>query len=450
MFKIILIFAALSLGLYSCADESDEENCDFDEYYSYSEERCVGYHETSSKKESERSSSSVYSYDFGSQQKASESPAAYPSPAPASPLVQPETPCTGLCNPPKIARYSFKAKADLTPPYCSLSQLKVFDAGQGLVAVYLADCLEGSQLYLRLLAYDGAALGPELVLSGPCHAYFKGVSAFSADMSGEKLFVAYSCSSSETHTLISDPRGEFMIRGKITYSYSYQPALRVAWNSSSESFGLFLDGKLYRFSEDGVQNGGGTAVALSSSADIHQFTVLEGAWYIGSSKTTSSSSYWSYSKSEPTVSSYFSRVSSGGLPLVDSYQVEAVRPMLVSSSRVLAVLKNRLKIAAFNPRTCAMGPLQDMESGGSFSHDEILSPVALAEGYGAALTRSSGALTLLVFQTELSGGLLSRIAVADGLFFSGTELKVIKNRIYVAYVRESKGYLTFAQEEISR
>ena len=343
--------------------------------------------------------------------------------------------CLDKCDTPEGLQFSFSTALPITPNECNVRKMKALDNSLGLTIVYLADCGEGNQLYMKVVSYDGTYQGSSQKISADCLAAYTVVADFDADLSTIGPLVAYRCSADSLKIAAYDQSGALTGKTTLSRDFTYHPDLYVVWNATAGAFGLITYGSLLRFDPRGRPLGGSTGIANNNSNTIDYVMVQGGSWIL---MTKSYSSY------------YCSKVSPLGLPQCNEHYATSQRNGRPLGHLSLSSYDSTFYLSSFDASTCTMSDSRVLGDTNESSIAAVYNVTALQDNINAVLFRSpSNTLLIGIYGGSPPGSLISVVAVADlSSTFASPKLQVIRNHLLVSYVNSGRGYVIASDQKV--
>jgi hypothetical protein len=400
---------AILLTVVGCGDSGDssDTDCVFGEYYSYSESRCVKSY----------TYPTTYTWDENSADKYK---SAESSSEPIQTLEHQTLEHQTVVASPKAVSFS------IANPECRLKKLSFFDSGAGFTAVYTADCLEGEQLYLREISYDGTVAKPQRLISTECYDYYSEVTTFKAVASQVAVLLAYQCSKSGGVLMAIDFTGQTLQKSSVSLGSS-DPLLM--WHDGLSVFSLLTGNTLRTYSPSGRFTG--RTIDLTSLGTVRGMIQSEGGWMIHSSGSVYSTCYYNCGSSKILMT----KMNHDGSMPNKLVEVPYFPNAMMSASRAVAVADSQLKIASYNSKTLALAPLQKLGDQSIYrSNLRFFSFHKASDQLGVSLIGSYDGIFLEMFTDALSSALVSSKIVLDGGYVGTPSFQVVGNQFYVGYI----------------
>ena len=333
--------------------------------------------------------------------------------------------------------YNFVNSFNVTPTGCSgVGKVQVFDNGSDLMIFFLATCSSRPHVYAYRASYAGVASTSPAMMTSDCNTGTTGITDFAADKGPDTYLLAYVCgvSSSSYVTKVMTVSKSVVAGLSATYETSTQAyPYQLAWNSSSNTFGLAGAGAFQRFNQSGGAAGG--PVTLSDTAYPNVFQVVDGQWLMTD-----------YNNKLTTISS------SGAVGCnVDAGFTSST--LLFSGSDQVVEIWSDGSIAAQHivPTTClptgAVSTTARLTNQGTAY--KIRGGLLLSSSIGSTLFSNGKAVILATYSRSDPFTLYAENSVVGfSTNLSRAEYKTIQNKIYVTCAKDGVGYVTYSTESV--
>lgn len=334
--------------------------------------------------------------------------------------------------------YNFVNSFSVTPSGCSkVGKVQVFENGTELMIFVLATCSDRAHVYAYKASYAGVASSTPIMLTSDCNSGTTGINDFTVDKGPNNYLLAYVCkiSSSSFVTKVATVSTTVNIGTSTTYeTLSTAKGYRLAWNSSSNTFGLAKSGVFQRFNESGSTAGGPVTL---NSVYPKQFDVVDGQWLIVD--------YYYYATTiSPSGTLGCDKVNTlakfgGGLMAFHGTQ------------KIILMKDGYLASQDIVPSTCiTIGDRSDYVKLTNIGNSlDIRSNSLLNSTIGALLFTNGKGLILATYPRLGTYKIHAENSVAGYTeTMNSAEVKVIQSKLYVAYDKDGAGYVSYSNETV--
>ncbi len=346
---------------------------------------------------------------------------------------------TGNCNPPEGTSFDFSNTFSVTPAGCTQAKrVRVFDTGSDLMVFINVLCSDRHQVYSIGLNYDGVQTRAPALLTSDCNTGTDGVTDFEVDQGTNGYLLLYVCktaSSSYRAKVVpvgsNGSAGTSVLYETLTSGDEYY---HVSWNSTGSTYGVIRPSQFQRFNESGSTVGGAITVGSSDEAELPVFGDKWFAVYrydgnTGCSKVASNGVLQCNNVSLGSSYSYYYRL------LNDSTAIKADSNY------------NRIYRLSFNSSTCAISDESALASLTNVNISKVFNAISINSSIGALLySTNKNQLIMVTFPKSGSFVTYSESGVASFATLNSARMKIIHNKIYVAFDKDGVGYVTYSAE----
>jgi hypothetical protein len=227
----------------------------------------------------------------------------------------------------------------------------------------------------------------------------------------------------------------------------------LAWNLTAGVYGYLGAESFQRYNENGLSIGG--PISEDTTKTGHQMFVNDNSWYVIGSRGSVADVFYNTC----------SLINSGGVLQVDSTQIakrvsqgELIGDAFwapIASNKLFSVLRASdgagtysfiVGTYNFDGSTCAVSG--EAKNGLGKRTEKIYSFFNLDSATSALLYSSAGALIIGSFNIGGIPALNSESSVARYTSLLGATAKILKGKIYVGYVNDGGGYISYSTETV--
>jgi hypothetical protein len=345
---------------------------------------------------------------------------------PASPAT-----CLSECEVPEYAQFKIGAPIEVGPESCSVKNLSIFQAENGIGVLTVADCGQFTNLYHQTVSLDGTDRSEMKLVSDNCESklYDTKEVASAADDTG--VMVVYSCDkgrhSVDVYARYLNHNGT-MSQPKLIDSNA--ETFRVAYNAATSEFGIGRSGKFFRFNREMTQLGGTALIGTKNNYKVRNISALGGDFVIMKDQD------WS-------TKSYCSVVSSGGIPLCDDVEIPSGYFRQVAPKRMMSVASNGdVSLLATMDTQCQTGNPRLIGTTSMRGTMSLGEGISFGGKYGAILIKSGkNDLSIAVASVVSDYSYGATIPAASSTDITSETLINFADQPVVGYVAQEKAFL---------
>jgi hypothetical protein len=349
------------------------------------------------------------------------------------------------------ATYNFVNSLNATPQGCSeVGKVQVFDNSTGLMVFVSAKCSDRTHVYALKTNFGGVANSSPVMMSTDCNTGSTGITSFAAEKGDSGYLLAYTCKTTSTSyvtkvaAITIDAVASMPITIETTSSdYNYQ----MAWNESARTYGLARMGRFQRINSAGATVGG--PLSLSATYDVDQFVVDSGTWLIAQQSGNHNDR------------SRFSTVSSSGVLGCNQvqprgYNYRGTFEIFSGLSKGVGFFNGGLENYDINSTTCQISG----DSSSTFKINQLEDAFTnygktgggsalLNSAIGSVLFTTRNALLFVTYPRSETFQILSEMSIAGfNTSLKHSTAKVIQNKVYISFVKDSIGYVVWSDESV--
>lgn len=349
----------------------------------------------------------------------------------------------GRCAPIAGSEFNFATTVAVTPDACSaISDLKVFENGNNLIAFFIGTCFGVTQLRSALVR-DMATPVDSMIISD-CG---KSVRNIAVEAGPAGYLVAYSCdsyySANYTYfpgTLRAVPVKADGSRGTAqtidNNYYYYSDLLSLKWNGPAAAYMLARAGWAQRLSESGAMVGG--PVTLPSKTNVQQLVAIDGSWIL-------------------MQEDYCNRVSTGGVLECNQVPTKGGVKAILGSDKAFKTTVSQswgqtsVAVVDFSASTCNLGAVLSVDSlgenGGSILM--VYGGLSLSADLGVALAKGNDSLYVSAFAKRPDRmQVFADSPVAAAADVSSANILKAQGKLAVSFVKKGTGFVAKSVESI--
>lgn len=358
--------------------------------------------------------------------------------------------CLHACDTPQEASFNFANTVELTPEGCEdVRGVRILDNGDGLMVFINVKCSQRHHVYAAPLTYEGNARSTLVQISSACDTS-DGVVGFEADRGNTSHLVVYTCKRAsndyDIHVVSVDFEGGGSAATTFLDGEFYLPSYKVLWNLSSGTFGVYGVNKFQRFDESANKVGGPITIG---DGPIYSDQIINGSWVF-----THYDSFFSDGGN-------CTKVNGSGILECNRVNSELdLKTMIILSHNhgvtvagVGGGLEKAISPFDFNVENC-QGSNDGFETriylnNKIASPDDILRTLYIGNARSLMLFKTAeDSLGLATFSLQQDFTIQSEVSVTGFSNLNSADMRVINNKIYVAYDNDGRGFMTYTKENI--